>query len=178
MNQYSIVKENPMRDNKLTDLLIFFKKHELDKPATDGKARRKEKVFSEIKEIGLEEVITKEKLIDYLNALNHYGNWVSCTIKEEHCRLINKFVLLEIPLWRLPNNEEIHFPENIEPFKKLYNKSGWLPPIIYDHYKNYIIDGRHRVEVARQLGHKSILGFVGVPYLSHFLKIQKERQNA
>lgn len=176
MNQYSAAKKNTMKDH-LLDVMISLKKSELDKPATAEKALRKEKVFSEIKTMGLDGIISKAQLIEYLNASNNYGNWVSCTIKEGWCRRLEKFILLEIPISRFVK-EEIHHPENLKSFRELYSRSGWMPPIIFDHFKNHIIDGRHRVEVARQLGHQSILGFVGVPYLSHFLKIQKELQNA
>ncbi len=153
-------------EDKMKELIRLLKSNEKKQPSTNEELDRKKAVFDLVKSMKIQDQISKEFLLEYLNAANNYGNWVSYTFKEAKCRYFEKFILLEIPLSRLDKNEEIHHPENLEPFKQLYLHSNWFPPIIFDHHRNYIIDGRHRVEVSRRLGLQSILGFVGVPYLS------------
>lgn len=80
----------------------------------------------------------------------------------QNLKNVNSFVLLQINLESIPYPETILNPETIIPYKEMFLKSGWCPPIIFNPKTQTLIDGRHRVCALKILGEKKILAFVPI----------------
>lgn len=124
---------------------------------------KKNILFDRIKRWGPGQKVSSKTMLDYVQAVNNYRNWVFTVFIDAHIRQFEYWVLDEIQIESLPNSKINVNAENIEDKKEKYKemliKSNWYPPLIFDNLNHRLLDGHHRLLVLKELGLKKVFVF-------------------
>lgn len=145
--------------------------------------RKKEAIFKAVQKMKPGQILTKEDMKEYIQALHDYSRWITSLYVDSSIIKFSSFELKELDLNSLIINWDEKNPRSkedlektkgkIEAYKKQFRKTLWSPPIIFDPFDKKIIDGSHRALALKELGIRKVLAFEGIKYLGYDLLFSK-----
>lgn len=133
---------------------------------------KKRAVFGEIKKMQPGQILTKEEMKEYIQALHDYDRFLSSNYVLERIDKFSFFELKELDLdkietaWEnieeMTDSQKFWLKQKVKRFRDEFNKTLWIPPIIFDPLSNSLIDGNHRALALKELGIRKVLSFEGI----------------